>query len=199
MLMFLVSALARASEGAEAPGAAHGAEAAATIPWETLAYQTGTLVVFVGLLAYLARRPISDALRNRALAIRSQLEEAGRLKSEAQARYAEIESRLASLDARVQGMRAEAEAEAVREAERIRERAAVDAARIRDTAERTIREEGARARHELRGEAVALSIGLARETLKRSITADDQDRLAGEFLAAVDHDRTNGSGGPANG
>ena len=33
---------------------------------------------------------------------------------------------------------------------------------------------------------------LARETLKRSVTADDQDRLAREFLAAVEKETPNG-------
>ena len=60
------------------------------------------------------------------------------------------------------------------------------------TAERTIREEATRARNELRGEAARLAVQLARETLKRSVTADDQERLAREFLAAVEKETPKG-------
>jgi len=99
---------------------------------------------------------------------------------------------LAGADRRVEEMKAEAAVEADREAKRIEERAHADASRVKETAERTIREESNRARNELRGEAARLAVALARETLKRSVTADDQDRLAREFLAAVEKETPNG-------
>ena len=71
----------------------------------------------------------------------------------------------------------------------MRARGAVEAVRIKESAERAIREESARAKNEIRQEAVALAVQLARETLTRTITREDQERLAKEFLAAVDADR----------
>jgi F-type H+-transporting ATPase subunit b len=202
-LLLRIATVAQAAEGAEGAAGAHEGG----VPWSTVGFQTMTLIVFVGVLYFVARRPVGDALKDRALRIKNQIEETSRLKTEAKARHDEIEARLASLDQRVTAMRGEAEADAAREAERIRERAQADAARIRETAERTIREEAARARNELRNEAVQLSIRLAGDALQRAITPADQDRLAREFLAAVDEDAkkspapgtNNGHGGPSHG
>lgn len=191
---WIATAFAQEAAGKEAAG--HEAAAhAETIPWDVITFQAFNVAIFLAVLIWLARRPIGDALKNRALGVRKQIEEAQRQKEEAEARYAEIESRLVSLDRRVEDMRAEAEAEAVHEADRIRERGHQDAARIQETAERTIREETSRARHELRGEAAALAVQLARETLKRAVTPADQERLARDFLAAVERDRNSSNGG----
>jgi F-type H+-transporting ATPase subunit b len=184
-MLLLLPALALAAEGA------HGEEAHG-IPWDIIGFQTVNVIVFVGLLVWIARGPVSDWLKNRSLAVSRQLDESARLKEEAAARAADIESRLVSLDRRVDEMKAEAEIDAAKEAKRIEERAHADAARVRETAERTIREEAARARTELRGEAAKLAVQLARETLKRSITAEDQERLAREFLDAVEKETPNG-------
>jgi F-type H+-transporting ATPase subunit b len=170
-----------ASEGTADHGAGHHGP-----DWTVLGMQAANVLIFVAILVAVARRPIMDGLKNRSLAVRNQLEEARRLKAEADARAAEVEARLAQLDAQIKQMKTDAEADAAAEAERIRQRAEADAARLKETAERTIREEANRARNELRGEAAALAVQLARETIRRSVTPDDQERLAREFLAAVD-------------
>lgn len=179
-----------AGHGAEAAG--HGAEAAHGIPWDTLTFQAVNVILFLGLLTWLARKPIGDWVRNRALGVKNELEAASKLREEAAAQAAEIDAKLQSLGRKVEEMKAEAAIEADKEAKRIEERAHADAARIKETAERTIREESTRARTELRGEAARLAVQLARETLKRSVTADDQERLAREFLAAVEKEGFHG-------
>ena len=194
MLLHL-STLAWAAGGGhgEAVEAAHGADHGAHgIPWDTIGISAVNVILFLGILVWAARKPVGDALKNRALAVSSQLDESTRLKEEAAARAADIESKLVSLGKRVDEMKAEAALEADKEARRLEERAHADAARIRETAERTIREESTRARNELRGEAARLAVQLARETLKRSVTPDDQERLAREFLAAVEKETPNG-------
>lgn len=173
-------------EHADAAAAAHG------IPWGTVGFQAANVLLFLGILVWVARTPVGDWLKNRSLAVSQDLAESARLKAEAAARAADIEARLASLDRRVEDMKAESAIEADKEAARIAERGQADVERVRETAVRTIREESARARSELRGEAATLAIQLARETLKRSITAEDQERLAREFLAAVEKETPNG-------
>jgi F0F1-type ATP synthase membrane subunit b/b' len=61
----------------------------------------------------------------------------------------------------------------------------VDAERIREAAQRSIRDETVRARASLRREAAQLGIDLARERLQSSITSADQGRLNDDFLTAV--------------
>lgn len=201
-MLLLVSTLVWAS-GGEAPvhgDAAGGAEHAAAgaehaahgVPWDMVGLQAVNLLFFIVILVWVARKPLGDALKNRALGVSQSLEEASRLRAEASARAAEIDAKLATLGQKVEEMKAAAAIEADAEAKRMNERARVDAERIRDTAERTLREESGRARNALRGEAARLAVQLARETLKRSVTADDQERLAREFLAAVDKETPNG-------
>jgi F-type H+-transporting ATPase subunit b len=174
-----------AHEGAEA--SAGGGHHGPNMP--VLAMQTGALIIFLAILVKVASRPIGDALKARAANVRDQLEEAKRLKAEADAQAAEVERRLAALDTQVAEMKAQAQADAAAESARIAARAEADAARLRETAERTLREETVRARNELRAEAVHLAVELARGTLARGVNAEDQQRLAREFLAAVN---TNG-------
>jgi F-type H+-transporting ATPase subunit b len=154
--------------------------------------QAVNLLFFIVILVWVARKPLGDALKNRALGVSQALDEASRLRADASARAAEIDAKLATLGQKVEEMKAAGAIEADIEAKRMNERAHADAERIRDTAERTLREESGRARNALRGEAARLAVQLARETLKRSVTADDQERLAREFLAAVDKETPNG-------
>lgn len=185
-LLFATTAAWASSTPAGGGAEAHG------IPWNMITLQAVNVLIFGALLTWLARGPVRDALKNRALTVSKQLEDSARLKADAAATNADIEARLLSLDRRVEEMKAEAAIEADREAAKIAERAQADAARVQETAERTIREESTRARNELRGEAARLAVALARETLKRSVTPDDQDRLAREFLAAVEKETPNG-------
>lgn len=185
MLSLLIAGLALAEEVEHAAG-----HAAVHVPWSKIAIQAINVGLFLLILVWAAGRPVKDFLRNRSFAVARQIDESARLKDEASARFSDIEAKLVSLDRRIDEMKAEAEVDAQKEAVAIRTRAEADAQRVRETAERTIREESQRARHELRGEAAALAVQLARETIKRNLTADDQERLAREFLAAVERDRT---------
>ena len=127
MSWLLTIAAALAEEGGEAAGhGAEGAEGAHGIPWENLTFQAINVVLFLGLLFWLARKPIGDWVRNRALGVRNELEAASKLREEAAAQAAEIDAKLASLGRMVEEMKAEAAVEADREAKRIEERGHAD-------------------------------------------------------------------------
>jgi F-type H+-transporting ATPase subunit b len=143
------------------------------------------LALFVGLMWFFAARPVGDALKNRALAVRSGLDEAARMRLDAQKRFSEVEGKLAALGRQVQDLKAEAASSAEKEAALLSERADADATRMQEAAERTLREETNRATGIIRGEAAALAVQLAREILKTEVGRDDQERLARQFLAVV--------------
>lgn len=189
MLWFILS-LALASGGEEhAPAAEHaeavGEHGADHIPVEELAIKSATLLIFLGILFAVARRPVADALRNRSAHVRKSIDEATTLKAQAEARFADVEARLAKLDQKIAEMRTTADWEADQEAIRLREKAALDAQRMQEVAERTIREETERARRSLRDDAVRLSVALARQKATDAITVDDQRRFAREFLDVI--------------
>lgn len=179
-----------AHEGAEG----HGEHHESAVPWDKLAVGVVNLSIFLVILFVLVRKPFAAALAGRATSIRSGLDEAARMQAEAKARFDGVEARLASLDKEIEEMRVDAREDAEREAATLRQRGEVEAIRIKETAERAIREEAGRARAEIRSEAVQLAVALARETINRSMTQADQERLAREFLAAVDADRTGPTG-----
>ena len=152
---------------------------------QLLTLQAINFTIFFVVLFIFARKPIMNALGNRASAVRRDLDESAKLRDEAEARYHEIEKKLAGLDQRIEQMKAEAAAEAAAEQARIGERAEADAVRIKETAERTIREEALRARNEIRKEVVEQASALAVGMVKQSVTVEDQLRLQGELLTSL--------------
>ena len=85
-------------------------------------------------------------------------------------------------------MRAEAENAAQVEHDRAVKRAQETAARIRESASRSIRDETQRATQELRTEAVEIAVKLAEETLRNEVGGDDRQRLARDLLASLGTD-----------
>ena len=103
---------AAAPEGAAHEAAAHEGAASEEGGHESgpdaklLTLQSVNLLLFILVLFFAARRPIMDALGNRANSVRRDLDESARLKDEADKRYHEIEARLAGLNGRTIGANA---------------------------------------------------------------------------------------------
>jgi F-type H+-transporting ATPase subunit b len=142
------------------------------------------LLVFVIILVYILRSKvrIGQVFDNRAASIVKELEQAKRDKQESQQRLAELEARLGRLDQEVAEIRAEAERESAREAERIQQAAAADAEKIRHTAQREIEGAMKAARGELRAFVADQSVALAEGMIRREIRADDNTRMVNKFI-----------------
>ena len=166
-----------------AAGGEHGG-----IPWDKIALHAVNFVILVGGLYFVARTAINDAVRNRTLAIRNELDEAVRAKAQAQAQFDVLQARLDGFVAELATLRAEGVAESEREAQYIAERTKRDVELTKSNTERIIRDETARARVRLQQDAAELAVRLAEELLKGRMTGDDQSRLAREFLDVVNQD-----------
>ena len=142
------------------------------------------LLVFVIILVYILRTKvrIGQVLDNRAASIVKELEQAKREKQEAQARLAELEARLGRLDQEVADIRAEAERESAREAERVRQAAAADSEKIRQTAQREIEGAMKAARGELRAFVADQAVALAEGMIRREIRPEDNTRMINRFI-----------------
>jgi len=143
------------------------------------------LLVLLGVLFWAGRKGIGAFLRDRALSIKTDLEQADAVQLDATARYQELESRLAGFEDEVASIKAEAERAAKAERALAEQRAHEAAARIRDAAERAIRDETHRATRVLRAEAVQLAVELAERTLKAQVDDSDRQRLAADLLASL--------------
>ena len=177
MIPLLIST-ALASEGAE-HGAEHG------IPWVPIAFHAMNLAILLIIIYRFAGASIRDALRGRATRIRKEIEDAAALSSDAEKRMTALSARLDGFEAELAGMKVQAEAESAREREEIVARAKRESALIEEATARTIRSEVAKARSELREEAVRLAMQLAEQRLKTQLRADDEDRFAADFLRSV--------------
>ena len=149
-----------------------------------LLWRVINLLIFVIFLVYIFRRKIriGKVFDDRAASIVKELDQAKRDKQEAQERLQELEARLARLDQEVSAIRAEAEHDSAREAERISQAAAVDAEKIRQSARREIEGAMKAARTELRAFVADQSVALAEGIIRREIRPDDNTRMVNKFI-----------------
>lgn len=153
-----------------------------------LGWHLFNLAILLGVLVYFLRRPVGDALKNRAHDTRSNLTEAARLRDEAKKRNEEIGARLATFEQEVESMRAEAKKAAAAEEAALIARAREEAKRILEASQRNINDEVVKAQVALRKDAVTLAVKLAEQTLKNKVQSDDQRRLARQFLDTINAD-----------
>jgi F-type H+-transporting ATPase subunit b len=142
------------------------------------------LVIFILILIYILRSKIriGKVFEDRAASIVKELEQAKRDKQEAEARLSELETRLGRLDQEVAGIRAEAERESEREAERVRQAADADAEKIRLTAQREIEGAMKAARTELRAFVAEQSVAMAEGIIRREIRPEDNTRMLNKYV-----------------
>jgi F-type H+-transporting ATPase subunit b len=151
-----------------------------------LAWRLLNVALLMGVLYVFARKPIQEFFRDRREEIQRQLEEAARLRTDAEQRYARWQRQLQDLDTELAGIRATARERAEQERARILEDARAAAERIRSDARAAVDQELRRARARLREETSDLSIQLAGELLRRELGERDRERLIDDFVAGVE-------------
>src|SRR3954470_8712123 len=141
--------------------------------------------ILLGILAKWGAPLARKTARERHDLIKTALDEAARLRTQAADKLAEYEARLKAADAEikqlVEGMRADAEAEA----ERIRTAAKALAAQMARDAEQRIAAEIERARAQLTREVTAAAAAATEKLLRDKLTAGDQQKLVAGFITEV--------------
>lgn len=183
------------AEAHTATGDAHGAGAPAPINWfhwdsssdrPPLGFVIVNFTVLIAFLVWAARRPLTLYLQAKHDGVRSQLDEAARLRREAQERLEEIEEKLGTIDDQIAAIQADAARQAEAENERILSAAKVESQRIIDTAKKTMQREIEHARRKLETAAISAGIEAAQALVGQSMTEADRRRLFDEYLAAID-------------
>jgi F-type H+-transporting ATPase subunit b len=144
------------------------------------------LAIVVGLLVWVARKPLANFYASRAESIREQLTEAQRARAEAEARLAEIEARMSHLDQELVEMKVAAEKEAEVEYKRLINAADEEARKLIGRAKEEIDGISREAYLDLRAHAAELAVSLARQNIQGQITDDDRHRLFENFLAGLE-------------
>ena len=154
-------------------------------PWSLLAYLV-TFGLLVALLYTLAYKRILGVLDARSGRIRDSLEEADRVRQEAQEQQESMQRTL--LEGREEGQRVLAEAREA--AERYREQQATqaraEAAQLVERAREEIRQQRDAALEQVRSEFAALAVTAAERIIHRSLDPDAHRDLIDEVLAEGD-------------
>lgn len=138
------------------------------------------------ILYFATRKKIAKALEERRASVLDQLEEAKRLREAAEARHKEYETRLAQLDAELAALRASIVHSGEAERDRLVKEAEAKAARMREDATRLIENRLKQLEKDLHREVVVAAISAAQKELERKTTAEDQTRIATEYLKTVE-------------
>ncbi len=183
ILIIVLAALLSLSMGTAL--AASGGEGGAKGWVATDTWRVMNFVVLAGALVFILRKPVSQALSSRIKGIKEQLESLEVQKAEAEKQLAQYNEKLSQLESKAQKIvddyikqGNEAKAKILKEAE-------LTADKLQDQAKRNIEHEFAKAKQKLQQEVVESSLLKAEESLKKEITAKDQDKLVDEYLDKV--------------
>ena len=127
------------------------------------------LAIFVAVLIYILRKPLSDAFKAKRDAIRSELIKAEEEKQAALKRLGEVEARLASLEGDVQAILKRANDEAAEDKDRLSEQTEFEIKRLRDQVNAEIARITVQSKVELRKYSAEESIRRAEERLRAQI------------------------------
>ncbi len=142
-------------------------------------------VLLASIFGWAVRSKVTPFLVERRRQVVESLEEAKRLKDEAEAKHKEYTDRLAKLDAELAQIRADMVKAGEVERDRIVAEAEKKAASLRHETEFLIAQRMKELRETLTREAVEAAIATAGKVLAEKTTAEDQKRLAQSYLTAV--------------
>lgn len=169
-------------DGAHAD-AAHGHDA--SIDWVQLSGSLVNFGIWLALLFVMLRKPLSEFLRNRRASVVEGMEEAKRVKGEAEAKYKEYSERIENLDAELERLREEMRRAGIEEREKIVAEAEKKGERLREEARFLIAQQLKQLREDLTREAIEAAVRSAEEILRKGTTPQDQERLAQEYLGTM--------------
>lgn len=152
-------------------------------PFVLMLLNFGLLLVILGWKAKPALGKYAD---KRHREIKGALDEAARLRAEAEEKLAEYKKRIAKVDAEVDQIIADIRADAESEKKRIIADAEARAAAMKRDAESRIAAELARARADIEREVVIAAIGAAHELVSKNATSTDKSTIVDSFITDLE-------------
>jgi F0F1-type ATP synthase membrane subunit b/b' len=145
------------------------------------------MLINFGILAagyyFLGRKPVAAGLQARRDTISREIEEAQRMKHEAEERAKSYQRKLEKLEEELAAARESLVRAGEAESERIVREAEAKAERMRKDAEFVVEQELKQLRGDLLRGTVEAAVAAAEELLKKRVTPADQERIAEDYLA----------------
>jgi F-type H+-transporting ATPase subunit b len=142
-------------------------------------------LLLAGGLGYVIKKNAGPYFAQRSLEIRKGMVEAEAARAESDAKVAEVDRRLANLQAEIEALRGNARQEAEADAERVRREAAAEMDKVQQHLTEEIASAGKSARLDLRRYSAELALGLAEQKIAARLTPETQDRLVRTFVAGM--------------
>jgi F-type H+-transporting ATPase subunit b len=145
-----------------------------------------TFLVLLFLLKRFAWGPLLAALERRQQTIAAAVDDARKAREELERVQRDSTQVLNEARREAEAIVVRARADAERFREELRTRAAAEAVNITKNAERQIQQETARAIGQLRQEAIDLSVAIASQLLRRTVTREDNERLIQDVIQKLE-------------
>ena len=178
LMVLCFASLVYASGGGEG----HGASAS---QWKDFAWKALNAAIIIGFLFWMLAPKIKGFFSGRRQEIKESLETAAVQKTEAEKQYREYAEKIDKASQEIDGIFEMIKAQGVAEKEKIIADAKKVAEKMKEDAQARIEQELNKASGQSRSEAVALSVQMAEEILKRNITASDHETMVREYLDKV--------------
>lgn len=161
----------------------HGGEGESSLG--TMIWRIVNFVILVALLWKLLADKIRTYFVDRREEIAQMIDEADKAKADAEAQYADIQSKLKNVERDIQDIKTAIMGELGSEKARIIEEGKVAAERIIQQAKWTAEQEVVKAKSELKDHVVEMAGDMASGMITRSMTPEDQKRILEEYLDKV--------------
>jgi F-type H+-transporting ATPase subunit b len=178
-IMFLLVAVGIAFASGDGEGGHEGNQ------WLDLFKKSFNFIVLIGLLYWLLASKMKDFFSGRRVEIKESLEKSVERKAEAEKKYREYSEKLDKASLEIDGIFEMIKAQGVTEKQKIIEDAEKTAKKMKEDASARIEQEMKKATDQLKAQAVELSVQMAEEILKRSITKDDHKAMVEDYINKV--------------
>jgi len=145
-------------------------------------YKIINFLIMAAALVYLLRQPLKDFFADRNDAIRQGLEEGRKALAAAEARMAEVESKLNNLGQEIAAFKAESEHAMEAERERLKQGAEAEAARLMEFAQTQIESATRAAKGELKRYAAGQAVELAEAMIRQRLDDPARRGLVARFV-----------------
>jgi len=182
LFFFIGTPLLLAQEGEEG---GHGEKAHEEGGPLDTAFKWANLLVLVGAVVYLLRKPAREFFETRKKDITIGLERAKTAQEESSRRMSDIEKRLGRMSQDIAAMKAQAETESSKERENILADAKRDVERLVEQSRQEIDRIARGIERDIKGKIADAVVERAGRTLETQMTEDDQKRVVVRFLNKV--------------
>ena len=165
--------------------ASGGGEGHDSSMWKGFAFKTLNAILIIGFLAWMVAPKIKTFFSGRREEIKDTMENTAVQKAEAEKQYREYAEKIDKASLEIDGIFDMIKAQGEVEKKKIIDDANMVAQKMKEDAQTRIEQELQKASGQLRSEAVALSVQMAEEILKKNITAQDHEAMVKEYMDKV--------------